>query len=195
MDNYTWKIERYQRTNRHLILFTIGIVILGLIISLSALYISTNTEKEIQSLNEPKNDLKIEIADVFSIVDEWNKKELTQTTAYDFMLLIGIEHPHIALAQMRIESGNFKSKLSRENNNYFGMKHPTRRATTSLGNKNGFAHYQSWVHSIIDYALWQKTFATQLTENEYLDSLAYYAEDKNYIAKVEKLAKSLENRK
>lgn len=195
MDNYTWKIERYQRTNRHLILFTIVFVILGLILSLLALYASTNTKQEFKSLNEPKNSVKTEVIDAYSIVNDWSKKDLTEKSAYEFMLMIGIEHPHIALAQMRIESGNFKSKLARENNNYFGMKHPMRRATTSLGCKNRYAYYQSWAHSIIDYALWQKTFATQLTENEYLDSLAYYAEDKNYIAKVKKLAKNLENRK
>ena len=111
------------------------------------------------------------------------------------MQQIGIEHPHIVLAQMKLESGNYTSKLALENNNYFGMKQPRKRATTSIGEKNGYASYKSWVHSVLDYALWQKEYARELTENQYLDSLAKYAEDKNYNLKIKKLSKNLENRK
>ena len=35
---------------------------------------------------------------------------------------LNLKHPHIAYAQAMLESGNFTSKIFRENNNMFGMK-------------------------------------------------------------------------
>lgn len=105
----------------------------------------------------------------------------------------GVQHPHLVYAQMRLESGNYKSKLAQENNNYFGMKQPKVRQTLSLGAKNGYASYRNWVYSVADYALWQRGYAYDLTEEEYLNKLKNYAFDKNYVSKVKKIAKSFGN--
>jgi len=120
----------------------------------------------------------------------------SDSTALAFIEKSDIQHPYIVLAQMKIESGNYKSNIAKTNNNYFGMRHPAQRLTVSLGNKNGYARYRNWAYSILDYALWQRRYAWNLTEEEYLTKLSNtYAEDPNYIAKVKNIAKNLENEK
>ena len=154
-------------------------------------------QQEIDALKTPKNEVISHNKDVltsYAWVEQQSKMPVTDETALCFMQQIGIEHPHIVLAQMKLESGNYTSKLALENNNYFGMKQPRKRATTSIGEKNGYASYKSWVHSVLDYALWQKEYARGLTENQYLDSLGSYAEDKSYTLKIKKLSKNLENK-
>jgi len=54
----------------------------------------------------------------------------------------------------RRESGNFKSKVFRENNNAFGMRLPRRRTTTAVGRNRGYAIYDNWYDSVYDYWLW-----------------------------------------
>ena len=153
--------------------------------------------KELDALKTPKNEVYEHNTDMLSTI-EWlfqqSRLPVSDQIVLDFMQQVGMEHPHIVLAQMKLESGNYTSKLALENNNYFGMKQPRRRLTTSLGEKNSYASYQSWVHSVLDYALWQREYAKQLTENQYLDSLSKYAEDKKYILKIKKLLKNLEIR-
>lgn len=197
MNNYTWRIEKEAKLNRKLATSSYIIGGISLILSVYSISWNASTEKLIESLHPPKK-LILEHNSPTSLIialDSWGEKKLNDENILAFMEFIDIEHSHIALAQMKLESGYYKSKLAKENNNYFGMKHPSRRATASLGSKNGFASYKNWACSVLDYALWQKTYASNLTENEYLDSLSTYAEDKKYIAKVKKLAKNLENRK
>lgn len=154
-------------------------------------------QREIDVLKTPKNEVISHNKDIltsYAWVEQQSKMPVTDETALCFMQQVGIEHPHIVLAQMKLESANYTSNLALENNNYFGMKQPRKRATTSIGEKNGYASYKSWVHSVLDYALWQKEYASKLTENQYLDSLGSYAEDKNYTLKIKKLSKNLENK-
>ena len=194
MDNYTWHIEREAKTNRRLAIISYIFSTFALILSIYSICSTIDIEK---SINPPETLKKVVLehnspTSLIIALDSWGEKELNDANILAFMEFVGIEHPHIVLAQMKLESGHYKSKLAKENNNYFGMKHPSRRATTSLGSKNGFASYKNWVSSVLDYALWQRTYAGNLSENEYLDSLSTYAEDKKYIAKVKKIAKNLE---
>lgn len=153
-------------------------------------------QREIEALKSPKNEVISHNKDIltsYAWVEQQSKMPVTDETALCFMQQIGIEHPHIVLAQMKLESANYTSKLALENNNYFGMKQPRKRATTSIGEKNGYASYKSWVHSVLDYALWQKEYARSLTEVEYLDSLTTYAEDSSYRSKVQQIANKCKN--
>lgn len=153
-------------------------------------------QREIEALKSPKNEVISHNKDIltsYAWVEQQSKMPVTDETVLCFMQQIGIEHPHIVLAQMKLESANYTSKLALENNNYFGMKQPRKRATTSIGEKNGYASYKSWVHSVLDYALWQKEYARSLTEVEYLDSLTTYAEDSSYRSKVQQIANKCKN--
>lgn len=125
-------------------------------------------------------------------LEKYHNVEVNDSTAFGVMIEFEIQHPHIVLAQMKIESGNYESSIARSNNNYFGMRQPTSRLTVSLGSRNGYARYRSWAYSILDYALWQRQYAWNLTEEQYLAKLGRtYAEDPNYVSKVKKLSKNL----
>lgn len=94
------------------------------------------------------------------------------------------------IKQIYLESGHLKSSLCIENNNLTGMKHPRIRETTSLGRKNGYAHYESWIESVKDLYLWRK--ARNLigaNEEELLNTLKRrYAEDPNYTKKLVRIS-------
>ena len=86
---------------------------------------------------------------------------------YSMLVKAGVKHPEIALAQAMLESGNFKSMLFTENHNAFGMKHPRNRATTSTGERNGYASYTSAWSCAVDYALWQSSGKSPVGEDYY----------------------------
>lgn len=116
---------------------------------------------------------------------------LTQDTlefrdsVFNYIQELNIKHPEIVFRQAQIESGNFSSKVFRENNNMFGMRVPFRRANTVIGENRGYAVYESWKHSVLDYALYQMYSAKNLSEEEYIKFLAKnYAEDPHYATKL-----------
>jgi uncharacterized FlgJ-related protein len=102
---------------------------------------------------------------------------------------IGIAYPDIVLAQARLETGNFTSKVFKENNNLFGMKLPRVRNTTAIGEQNSHADYASWRQSIADYKLWQDDVIVGIkSKRQYLSYLSKnYAEDKKYIHKLKQM--------
>lgn len=67
-----------------------------------------------------------------------------------------IQHPEWVYRQAMLESAGLCSKLARTQNNLFGMKMPRRRDTFAkeAGRKN-YAIYETWVHSVADYKLYQ----------------------------------------
>lgn len=113
----------------------------------------------------------------------------SELNVYKQLVKIGVAYPDVVLAQAKIETGNFTSKIFRENNNMFGMKLPERRQTTAVGENHNHAKYTSWVQSIIDYKLWQdKMIHKAPTKRAYLAYLRRnYAEDKNYIKKIKQI--------
>lgn len=58
-------------------------------------------------------------------------------------------------AQARHESGNYSSRLAREQNNLFGMKKPlSRRFVGSKDSQNSYMTYDSYQQSVEDLFLW-----------------------------------------
>lgn len=194
---YPYSLEK--RVNGLYKILGFMIIVFGVLTAILTVFMGVrmnSLQQEIDALKTPKNEVISHNKNVltsYTWVEQQSKMPVTDETALCFMQQIGIEHPHIVLAQMKLESGNYTSKLALENNNYFGMKQPRKRATTSIGEKNGYASYKSWVHSVLDYALWQKEYARSLTEVEYLDSLTTYAEDSSYRSKVQQIANKYKN--
>lgn len=94
---------------------------------------------------------------------------------------IGFEHPHIVLAQAKVETGHFTSNIFKENNNLFGMKVAWNRPTTAIGRNRGHAVYSSWRESLLDYALYSAYYTSDKTEKELYTHLGrHYAEDPRY---------------
>lgn len=102
-----------------------------------------------------------------------------------------IEHPYIVYAQAIVESGNFTSKIWKENHNMFGMKMPERRATLAIKIRYGHSVYNNWRECLIDYSLYQMAYMRGLDEDEYFDKLRNsYAKDSQYIEKIKRLKES-----
>ena len=123
------------------------------------------------------------------IISEQN--EFSEAKLKEYILELNIKFPHIVLAQAQLETGFFKSKIFKENNNLFGMKLARRRPRTALGVENNHAYYNNWKESVLDYALFAAAYLSDIkTEHQYLEYLkANYAEDPLYFNKLLKLIK------
>jgi uncharacterized FlgJ-related protein len=99
------------------------------------------------------------------------------------------KYPYIVLAQAKLESGDFKSKIFKQNNNMFGMKKPRRRTTTASTEKNGYAYYRDWIDCVYDYGFYSCCNLSEVnSEEEYYAVLSdRYAEDPSYIEKLREL--------
>src|SRR6056300_690426 len=109
----------------------------------------------------------------------------------DLLKTLNVKYPHIVLAQAKIESGHYTSKIFKENHNLFGMKEARVRINTANGTQYNHAFYTNWRESVYDYAFYQCRYLSGLkTEEEYLAYLGRsYAEDPNYLSKIRGLVK------
>lgn len=89
----------------------------------------------------------------------------------------GIPHPDIVLAQARLETGNFTSRLCKTKHNIFGIKH---------GGK--YASYRRWQDCVADY---KRCISSRYRSGDYYAFLRRigYAEAKDYTQKVRRIAK------
>lgn len=101
---------------------------------------------------------------------------------------IGIKYIDVMVAQARLESGNYTSKVFREGRNLFGMKLPERRETTAVGEHRNHAKYTSWVSSVDDYKIWQSNVLAKVqSKKQYLAYIGKnYAEDPKYLKLIQK---------
>ena len=113
-----------------------------------------------------------------------NYKPNTTTTTF-------FKYPSVIYAQILLETGHFKSKLYTQNNNLFGMKLPKQRKTTATKELNGYAFYSSLQDCLEDRMIWDSMYTKEAkTKKEYYIILSkHYAEDTNYISKLQKLEK------
>jgi hypothetical protein len=120
-----------------------------------------------------------------------NENKFSEEKLKEAILALNIKFPHIVLAQAKLESGHFKSKIFKENNNFFGMKVARCRPTTNKGEQNGHAYFDTWKDCLVDYAFYQAAYLHDIkTEDQYLAYLkANYAEDPNYFTKLLNLIK------
>lgn len=162
-----WKIARV----------IIGVVLLTYIIS-----IITNP-----SLQNSIEKIPIVILDSRNSFSEDKLKEM--------IVGLNLKHPDVIYAQAILESGNFKSSIFKNNNNLFGMKEARQRPTTALGTQLNHAYYDNWRDCVLDYAIWQSSYARRLTKEQYLDLLnEMYAEDNSYKDKLKILLLEYEKR-
>lgn len=121
-------------------------------------------------------------------------RELDYLTKENLWLTIkamDIEYPEIAFAQAILETGHFKSNNCKEANNLFGMMMPNVRETVAIGkNERGFAVYETWMHSVQDYALYQSYMMRnkKMTRSQYLSFIdRKYSESRGYAKKLKNI--------
>ena len=101
----------------------------------------------------------------------------------DMVYSMNFPYPDIVIAQAKLETGHFKSEVFKMNNNLFGMRHPLQRVTLSRGSNLNHAVYNSWQHSLMDYAMWYNKYCSKYqTKDEVYNYLQrVYSTNKNYI--------------
>jgi len=124
------------------------------------------------------------------LIEEESQKEEQdfEQSLTTYISKLQFEHPHIVLAQAKLESGNFTSRIYKQNNNMFGMKEPKKRVTVSNGSKGAYAYYDTWMHSVIDQRIYYAKYLDGKTEQQiytYLEN--NYAEDKQYVSKLKNI--------
>ena len=122
------------------------------------------------------------------IVDINSQNDFSQDKLVEMLKELNVRFPHIVLAQSRLETGGYKSRIFRENNNLFGMKQATVRVNTASGTQHNHAYYETWRESVYDYAFYQTRYLSGAkTEAEYLYILGQsYAEDPTYVDKLKR---------
>jgi len=126
----------------------------------------------------------------FLIINE--KTQFTPEKLKEYILELNIKFPHIVYAQAKLESGNFKSKMFKENNNLFGMKVAKKRPTSNKGEQYGHAYFETWKDCVVDYAFYQAAYLHDVkTERQYFEYLRMnYAEDTLYVNKLKQIIKN-----
>ena len=116
----------------------------------------------------------------------------SQEALVKYVYSLNVRFPHIILAQAHLESGKFTSGIFVKNNNLFGMRQARLRPTTNKGSRNGFAKYDHWRDSVMDYilyyAVYMNKFKTEEAYYAYLDRS--YANNPHYSKLIRKIAES-----
>ena len=102
---------------------------------------------------------------------------------------LNVRFADVAMAQAKLETSGFRSRIFKENHNLFGMKEATMRVNLARGTQYGHAYYNSWEESVLDYAMWCAAYANHCRSNEqFLELLSgYYAEDPDYVSKLKRI--------
>jgi len=95
--------------------------------------------------------------------------------------------PETIYALSILETGNFSSRIFKENNNPFGMRLAKVRETTAVGEANHFAVYNHWISAIEDLRLWQDYYLSR--GHGLNDMIKIYCPDKDYRKKVMNIKK------
>lgn len=118
--------------------------------------------------------------------------KFTENNLISYMKEINLPYPYIILAQCKLETGNYKSKIFRKNNNLTGMKEAKVRINLAKGTRYNHAYYNHWTESIIDYALWYSTYASDCKNEEDFYNLLQrvYAKSPKYVSNLQYIIKN-----
>ena len=143
------------------------------------LFIPSISLKEVPSLKSKYE--KVCIAEV--------QNNFTEEKFINKIKQLNLNYPHIVYAQAMLESGNFTSKIFKENNNMFGMKQARVRINLAKSTQYNHAYFETWEDCLLDFAFHRATYFSKLkTEQDYYNYLGkYYAEDPSYISKLKSM--------
>lgn len=134
------------------------------------------------NVGEVKKDIKeiqpvtINYQEIVSEVSENEKEQNFLDSLKQEINKYPFRFPELILTQAIFESGNFSSRLFREQNNLFGMKVPNKRLTTGVRGKNGFLQFETWQSSVLDRFIFECTYLSKFKDREsYIEYL-----NKNY---------------
>lgn len=138
--------------------------------------------------------------DVVLLFHETENSSFSRKNFYEYLKRVNIKFPEIVFAQSMKECG-FKSSLFENNHNCFGMREASKRPNMQNGTQDGYAYYDTWKESVLDYAFYQSYIGLSKikTEAEYLNFLKemnYYdvnnPNNKNYLTDLKYIADNIE---
>jgi flagellum-specific peptidoglycan hydrolase FlgJ len=106
------------------------------------------------------DDLELSNNQVVTVIEKETSFESKMTNTFKACNITDSLTIQIYIAQAKLESGNFKNNLTRNHNNIFSMRHPSRRPTTSIGplasaeKRSGYASYESIEQATTDFILY-----------------------------------------
>ena len=178
---YCSKELRYKKINKiKIIVPTLSLLVIFLLL----VWVTNSKTKNNDILSLPTFESDITVVNINDTLNDFSEEKLIE-----LLLSLNVKFPHIVLAQAKLESGHYSSKIYKENHNLFGMKEAVVRIHTSKGTQFSHAYYDNWRESVYDYAFYQSSYLSTLkTEEEYYVYLdKSYAEADNYV----KLLKSI----
>lgn len=196
LHNYGYKVPQ-----RRLCKFLCVISTLLLLSNLYTYFKLNNIQYQYASLQEKYGELE-EAYETAIIEEEQYKihyfigkyviKKNSQITKDSVIRLLndcGIWYPDLVFAQIVQESGIGKHTPEGNSNNLLGMKYAKSRETTAYAStKDGYGKYKNWELCVLDRALWDYAFFgyKKPSREAYKQKLSkLYAQDKNYIFKLE----------
>lgn len=156
--------------------FLLGALINAIIISIFFLcYIAKEIEPRVKKSDNI--DIKTDTITDNKVKVDSNKVTLNDKSLLQEIQAKGIAHPKIVLAQAKLETGNYTSKVCITHNNLFGLRKPD-------GSYYKFKHWKESVKAYRDFVQYKYR-----PPNNYYQFLADigYAEDKAYIEKVKEI--------
>ena len=164
----------FKRVNLRTLILLFGISLFASILIVPSIYKSSVIKIMYADFYEPET--------VVLNVSE-SKNEFSEEKLIGMLTDLNIKFPHIVLAQSKLETGQFKSNIFKENHNLFGMKEAKIRVNLAKGTQYGHAFYNNWIESVYDYAFYQSTYLSRIkTEEQYFEYLDQsYAEAENYV--------------
>ena len=171
-------LNNIKRNYLFYIIFSTLISLLSIFL-FKLLFIPNISLKEVPSLKSKYE--KVCIAEV--------QNNFTEEKFINKIKQLNLKYPHIAYAQAMLESGNFTSKIFKENNNMFGMKQARTRINLAKSTQYNHAYFETWEDCLLDFAFHRATYFSKLkTEQDYYNYLGkYYAEDPSYIGKLKSM--------
>ena len=171
-------LNNIKRNYVFYIIFSLLISLLSIFL-FKLLFIPSISLKEVPSLKSKYE--KVCIAEV--------QNNFTEEKFINKIKQLNLKYPHIAYAQAMLESGNFTSKIFKENNNMFGMKQARTRINLAKSTQYNHAYFETWEDCLLDFAFHRATYFSKLkTEQDYYNYLGkYYAEDPSYIGKLKSM--------
>lgn len=154
-----------------------SLVIEGLLIIVALLYIgwmigfNIGVNKADKSNTEESIVIEETVPAFYALSPEEGLKEA--------LIYYNVDYPDIVYSQAILETGNFKSRVCYEYNNLFGLYN---------SRKGDYFRFNHWVESVVAYR--DMIQGGHRYEEHYYDYLKKigYAEDKDYINKVRKIA-------
>ena len=171
-------LNNIKRNYLFYIIFSTLISLLSIFL-FKLLFIPNISLKEVPSLKSKYE--KVCIAEV--------QNNFTEEKFINKIKQLNLNYPHIVYAQAMLESGNFTSKIFKENNNMFGMKQARVRINLAKSTQYNHAYFETWEDCLLDFAFHRATYFSKLkTEQDYYNYLGkYYAEDPSYIGKLKSM--------